>query len=264
VLREENDPLKRVHALLLAGGEGNRFAAEIPKQFVLLAGRPVLARSLDAIAEAGVDTITVVAHGDWITETQAIVAAAQLSMPSTVTVGGQTRYDSARKGFAALAAFDAAADDVVVVHDAVRPLVTTELIARAIEPVLRGAAESADCVVASTDTMVQVDNDDVIAAPDRTQLRRSQTPQVFRFDILARAHEAAAAAGDVDATDDCGLVLRYVPGARVAAIRGDEANIKLTTPLDLAVAEQLLASRRTPAADQRSRRALSRSTPSLD
>jgi 2-C-methyl-D-erythritol 4-phosphate cytidylyltransferase len=256
--------LKRIHALLLAAGEGSRFARDMPKQFVELAGRPVLAHSLRALAEAGVDTITVVGHAAWLTETQSIVDDATLTIPASVVVGAKRRYESSRNGLVALAAVGAEPDDVVVVHDAVRPLVTRELILRAIAPVASGAADSVDCVIPSTDSMVVVDGDDVVEAPDRAHLRRSQTPQVFRYEILVRAHEAAAAAGDMDATDDCGLVLRHVPGARVAAVAGDDTNLKLTTPLDLVLAEQLLRPDRNPAGDQQSTRALKRSIAPLD
>ncbi|TMC61237.1 MAG: bifunctional 2-C-methyl-D-erythritol 4-phosphate cytidylyltransferase/2-C-methyl-D-erythritol 2,4-cyclodiphosphate synthase, partial [Chloroflexi bacterium] len=120
--------MKRIHAILLAAGEGNRFGPELPKQFVRLAGEQILARSLRVIAAAGVDTIVVVANPNWLAETQAVVAAEAPGIPTSVLVGGATRNESTRNGLAGL---HAAPDDVIVVHDAVRPLVPLEVIRRA-------------------------------------------------------------------------------------------------------------------------------------
>jgi 2-C-methyl-D-erythritol 4-phosphate cytidylyltransferase len=230
----------RIHAILLAGGSGDRFGAEMPKQFVRLAGDPIILRSLRTVAAAGVDRLVIVAHPDWVTETQSALDSAGLGIPATVVAGGQTRNESTRNGLEALGADD---DDIVVVHDAVRPLVPVEVVIRAIEPVVAGLADSTDTVIPSADTLVIVDGDDVVEIPDRSRYRRGQTPQVFRKRVLAAAYAAAAAAGDLTATDDCSLVLRYVPGARVLAVPGDEVNLKITTRIDLVLADRMLQMR---------------------
>ena len=230
----------RVHALLLAGGDGNRFGGEKPKQFVRLAGEQILLRSLRAVAASGVDQVVVVAHPDWIRETTMLVESAALPIAVSVVAGGSTRNESTRNGLTALAAAD---DDVIVVHDAVRPLVPEAVIRRAIEPVASGAVESTDTVIPSADTLVIVEQDEVIEIPERGRYRRGQTPQVFRKDVLERAYAAAAAAGDLTATDDCSLVLRYVPGARILAVAGDEVNLKITTKVDLILADRMIQMR---------------------
>jgi ribitol-5-phosphate 2-dehydrogenase (NADP+) / D-ribitol-5-phosphate cytidylyltransferase len=232
--------LKRIHAILLAAGEGNRFGPELPKQFVRLAGEQILARSLRVIAAAGVDSIVVVANPNWMAETEAVVAAEAPGIPTSVVAGGTTRNESTRNG---LASIDAAADDVIVVHDAVRPLVPIEVIQRAIGPVASGEADSTDTVIPSADTLVVVEGGDVVEIPDRSRFRRGQTPQVFRYEVLARAYELAAAAGDLGATDDCSLVLRHVPDARIVAVAGDEVNLKITTRIDLVLADRMLQMR---------------------
>ena len=230
----------RIHAILLAGGDGNRFGAEMPKQFVRLAGEQILLRSVRSVAAAGIDRLVIVSHPDWLEETQAVIAGAGLTVPTSVVAGGRTRNESTRNGLLSL---DAADDDVVVVHDAVRPLVPVDVIVRAIEPVASGAADSTDTVIPSADTLVIVDGDRVIEIPDRSRYRRGQTPQVFRKGILMQAYEAAAAQGDLAATDDCSLVLRHVPGARVVAVAGDEVNLKITTRIDLVLADRMLQMR---------------------
>jgi ribitol-5-phosphate 2-dehydrogenase (NADP+) / D-ribitol-5-phosphate cytidylyltransferase len=230
----------RVSAILLAGGDGRRFGGELPKQFLRLAGEYVLARSLRAVAAAGVDRIVVVSHPDWLADTQDLVDAVAPEVPTTVVAGGMTRNESTRNGLRSL---EATPDETIVVHDAVRPLVPVDVIRRSIEPVASGAADVTDTVISSADTLVIVEGEDVVEIPDRSRFRRGQTPQVFRASVLARAYAAAAAAGDLHATDDCALVLRYVPGVRVVAVAGDEANIKITTSLDLVLADRMIQMR---------------------
>ena len=237
----------RIHAILLAGGDGNRFGAEMPKQFVRLAGEQILLRSVRSVAAAGIDRLVIVSHPDWLEETKGVIAGAGLTIPTTVVGGGATRNESTRNGLMSLEADD---DDVVVVHDAVRPLVPVDVIVRAIEPVVSGAADSTDTVIPSADTLVIVDGDRVIEIPDRSRYRRGQTPQVFRKGVLAQAYATAAAKGDLAATDDCSLVLRHVPGARVVAVAGDEVNLKITTRIDLVLADRMLQMRTLAPADE--------------
>jgi ribitol-5-phosphate 2-dehydrogenase (NADP+) / D-ribitol-5-phosphate cytidylyltransferase len=226
--------------MVLAGGSGDRFGAEMPKQFVRLAGEPILARTLRAIASAGIDELIVVAHPSWVAETQEVVASLDLAMPTAIVAGGQTRNESARNGLERLHADD---DDIVLIHDAVRPLVPREVILRSIEPILSGRADATDTVIPSADTLVVVEGDAVVEIPERARFRRGQTPQTFRMSIIARAYAAAAAAGDLQATDDCTLVLRHVPGARIVAVPGDELNIKITTRTDMVLADRMIQMR---------------------
>jgi 2-C-methyl-D-erythritol 4-phosphate cytidylyltransferase len=230
----------RIHALLLAGGDGDRFGAEMPKQFVRLAGEQILVRSARGVAAAGVDRLVVVAHPDWLAETEAALARAHLRIPTSVVAGGTTRNESTRNGLASL---NAAADDIVLVHDAVRPLVPVEVVRRSIAPIAAGEADATDTVIPSADTLVIVDAGRVVEIPDRSRFRRGQTPQVFRAAVLSQAYESAEAAGDLSATDDCSLVLRYVPGVRIAAVAGDELNLKITTRLDIVMADRMLQMR---------------------
>lgn len=230
----------QVHAILLAGGAGDRFGGEMPKQFIRLAGEPIILRAIQAVAAAGVDDLVVVAHPDWMAETERALSAAALTIPARVVAGGATRNESTRNGLVRLGA---APDDVVLVHDAVRPLLPVDVVLRSIAPVVDGSADATDTVIPSADTLVIVEAGAVVEIPDRARFRRGQTPQVFRAEVLQRAYAAAAAAGDLAATDDCSLVLRYVPGARVLAVPGDEVNLKITTRLDLVMADRMLQMR---------------------
>jgi len=230
----------RVGAILLAGGEGNRFGGEIPKQFLRLAGQVILLRSLTTLASAEIDSVVVVSHPSWLDETARLVKAADLKIPARVVAGGTTRNESTWNGMQAL---DAGDDDIVLIHDAVRPLLPLDVVRRSISPILDGLADSTDTVIPSADTLVVVDGGVVLEIPDRSRFRRGQTPQAFRKRILTQAYEAAAASGDMRATDDCSLVLRHVSGARILAVPGDETNIKITTQLDIVLADRILQMR---------------------
>jgi 2-C-methyl-D-erythritol 4-phosphate cytidylyltransferase len=244
----------QIHALILAGGSGDRFGAEMPKQFIRLAGEPILARTLRAIESAGVDRIVVVSHPSWMRETGELIDALALRTPISAVPGGMTRNESARNGLAVL---DAADDDIVLIHDAVRPLVSREVVLRSIEPILSGRADATDTVIPSADTLVVVEGETVVEIPERARFRRGQTPQAFRSAVLARAYAAAEAAGDLRATDDCTLVLRHIPGARIVAVPGDEVNIKITTRTDMVLADRMIQMRTLgPAADPAPSRSL--------
>jgi 2-C-methyl-D-erythritol 4-phosphate cytidylyltransferase len=229
----------QIHAIILAGGDGNRFGGELPKQFVRLAGEPILLRTLRRLHGARIGRLVVVAHPRWIEETRRLIAEAGLpaTLHVAVVAGGATRNESTRNGLAALGGAD---DDVVLVHDAVRPLLPLEVIQRAIEPIISGRADATDTVIPSADTLVIVEGEDVAEIPDRSRYRRGQTPQTFRVGVLEKAYAAAEAAGDLTATDDCSLVLRYVPEARMLAVAGDEINMKITTRIDMVMADRML------------------------
>ena len=203
----------RTLAILLAGGDGDQFGGELPKQFIRLAGEHVLSRSLRTVAAADVDGIVVVAHPDWLDETQALVDGLGSAIPTTVVAGGATRNESTWNGLRSLGAD---AGDTVLVHDAVRPLLRwTSCAARSnrsrpgqpMRPTPSSRAQTRSSSSRATGWS---------RIPDRGRYRRGQTPQVFRADVLTQAYEAAARAGDLQATDDCSLVLRYVPGVPVA------------------------------------------------
>jgi len=227
----------QIHAIVLAGGDGNRFGGEMPKQFVRLAGEPILLRTLRRFGVARIDRVVVVAHPLWLDETGQLVREADLGIDVRVVAGGATRNESTRNGLAALAAAD---DDIVLVHDAVRPLLPLAVIQRSIEPIVSGRADATDTVIPSADTLVIVDGEDVVEIPDRSRYRRGQTPQTFRVGVLVQAYAAAERAGDLTATDDCSLVLRYVPGVRMLGVAGDELNLKITTRIDMVMADRML------------------------
>ena len=127
----------------------------------------------------------------------------------------------------------------MLLHDAARPLVDQRIIADCVAAL--GEHEAAGVAVPASDTIVITDNGVMHTMPRRETLWRCQTPQCFRLPVIARAHELAAADPDFAPTDDCGVVLRYLPGVDVHIVPGSERNLKVTYPQDLAVAEALHA-----------------------
>lgn len=230
------------YAAVLAGGTGSRMGADRPKQLLEVAGRPLLAHTLAAFeAAAAVDRIVVVMAEAHLAEARAIAERAGVTKLADVIPGGADRSASSR------AALDwalrrAGGEDRLLIHDAARMLVSPELIgavAAALDE--HGAASAA---VPSTDTVVEVRSEGgrecFASVPDRSRLRRVQTPQGFRLGVLAAAFDAAAADPAFRATDDGSVVLRYLPEVPVAVVPGEERNLKVTDPLDLAVAAALL------------------------
>jgi 2-C-methyl-D-erythritol 4-phosphate cytidylyltransferase / 2-C-methyl-D-erythritol 2,4-cyclodiphosphate synthase len=219
----------RVVAVVVAGGRGARAGGEIPKQYMMIAGVPVIRSSLALFAgHAQVDAVQPVIHSD----DADLFAAASAGLDVLPPVSGrETRQGSVRSGLEAVGPLN---PDIILVHDAARPFASPALVARAIA----AAAESAAAVPAMpvSDTVKQVDDTGRVAATlDRSRLVTVQTPQAFAFPPLLDAHRRAAAAGRDDFTDDAALA--EWAGMAVAVFAGERANVKITTADDVARAE---------------------------
>jgi 2-C-methyl-D-erythritol 4-phosphate cytidylyltransferase len=217
----------RVAAVVPAAGRGERLGGEVPKALRLLAGRPMLVRAVESLRRSESVSQIVVAAPPTLTE-----AVSMLLGPDVrVVPGGAERGDSVR---AALAAVD---DDVqvVLVHDAARPLTPPRLV-DAVAAAVRDGALAVVPVLPIADTVKEVDEQGrVVRTPDRATLRAVQTPQGFRRDVI----EAAYALDDIAMTDDAGLVEAL--GVTVTTITGDPEAFKVTRPSDLIFAEAVLA-----------------------
>jgi 2-C-methyl-D-erythritol 4-phosphate cytidylyltransferase len=215
-----------VAAVIVAAGSGRRFGAA--KQFAPLRGRPLVEWSLAAFeAHPLVETIVLVLPD----LSRKDVYRAGFPKVADVVRGGAERQDSVAVGVGRL---DAARTEIVLVHDGARPFVSAALIDRVAAAAARTGA--AVPVVPVEDTIKEVEADRVVRTCERGRLCRAQTPQGFSFGLLVRALTEARAAG-VSGTDEAALVERL--GAAVAVVEGDPRNIKITSLLDLRVAEAL-------------------------
>ncbi len=226
----QNTSAEPVVAIVVAAGSGVRLGGEVPKAVRVLAGRPLVSWSVEALAAGGVTEVVVVV-GDGLQD-MFTDALADSPIPWRLVVGGATRQESVARGIAALPD-----GDVVLVHDAARPLVPVDVVRGVIEAV-RAGASAVIPVVGVSDTIRQVAGAGSVVV-DRSGLRAVQTPQGFARDALVTAH---AAANGRDFTDDaavceaCGYEVVLVPGSREA--------LKITEPHDLAVAEAIVKDRR--------------------
>ena len=219
-------------ALIVAAGRGERFAREVPKQYLPLAGAAVLRHSAATFtANPGIGPVRVVIHEDDRERYARAVAGLDLLAPVT---GGATRRESVRLGLESLAAL---APDRVLIHDAARPFVDAAIIKRVIAALEH--APGAIAAVKLSDTLKRGDGGHILETVPRQGLWRAQTPQAFRFAEILAAHRAFAA-GDPGAepTDDAAIA--EGAGLKVSLVAGGEENFKLTTIEDLGRAEMLL------------------------
>jgi 2-C-methyl-D-erythritol 4-phosphate cytidylyltransferase len=230
----------RTVAVVLAGGSGTRFGSASPKQLRVLAGRNLIEHCVLAFDQApAVDDVLVVAAADISDQVRRGLDG--YTKVADVIQGGATRTDSTRQALGWLGA-RLPGDSKVLFHDAARPLVDQQTIADC-----SAALDSFDAVgvvVPSPDTIVEVDDGVIRRVVPRETLARCQTPQGFRLSVIAAAYrlaDADPAFATFPATDDCGVVLRYLPDVPIATVSGSERNLKITYPADLTVAAALLA-----------------------
>jgi len=220
-------------AIILCSGSGRRFKNQLPKQFVKLAGLPLLVYTLKAFQNSRyIDDIVIVTNPEFVDMTWEYVTQFSLDKVVKVVCGGQTRQESSRIGIDCCPA----STQYVLIHDGVRPFICDKIIADLVRAVKKYKA--VDTVIESSDTIVKVNSDEFIESiPDRAFLRRGQTPQAFEYDLIKKAHEHAKKSCLENLTDDCGLVMKA--GHPVYTVRGDEQNIKITYPIDLHIADKL-------------------------
>lgn len=229
----------RIGAIVLAGGKGTRMNSQVQKQYLKLAGKPLILHSLEVFERSQVDTIVlVVGQGERQRVELEILGANRFVKLSAVTEGGRERYHSVYAGLQALQGCD-----YVLIHDGARPLVTEEIISRAVQ----GALNYQACVVGMPvkDTIKKADQEGfAVESLDRRCLWQIQTPQAFSYSLIRTAYDWIMEKEERQAgiTDDAMAVESY-GGCRVKLVEGSYENLKVTTPEDMVIAEALLMSR---------------------
>ena len=229
---------KKVTAIVLAAGKGSRMNSDTPKQYLTLLGKPVLFYSLQAFESSNVDNIILVTgSGEQEYCKKEIIEKYQLKKVTHIVEGGAERYHSVWHGL--MAAKDA---EYVLIHDGARPLISSQIINKAILAV----KETGACVVGMPvkDTIQIADeNKAIMSTPDRSRTWIAQTPQCFAFELAMSSYNNAIASNDTKITDDA-MVIRKYGNSSVTMIEGSYENIKVTTPEDIAVAECFLTESR--------------------
>jgi 2-C-methyl-D-erythritol 4-phosphate cytidylyltransferase len=230
-------PKLRNVAVVLAGGSGSRVGLSIPKQLIKIAGKPIIEHTIAALnASPLIDEVIVMMAPGHLDAVRAILRPGSYPKVTQVLEGADTRNATTER------AIEALGDDEcnVLFHDAVRPLVSERIIADCVAALEE--YEAVDTAIPSADTIIQVDAatgrtiDDVL---QRSLLRRGQTPQGFRLSVIREAYARASLDPDFEATDDCTVVLRYLPDVPIAVVRGEDRNMKVTEPIDVYIADKL-------------------------
>lgn len=222
-------------AVILASGTGSRFGSKVPKQFVKLAGKPVIQYTIEVFQSApDIDEIIIVTCDDYIDLVSELVMVNNLSKVTKVISGGKERYESS------WSALHAITDDEcnVIFHDAVRPFVSHRIIADCVEAL--NDHKAVDVAVGAIDTIIKVKNNNVMAIPDRRFLRRGQTPQAFKKSAIVAAYNEFIHAEVKVASDDCGIFMRAFPHEPVYIVEGEESNFKITHQQDIYLADNII------------------------
>ena len=224
-------------AIILAGGVGSRVGYSIPKQFLKVAGKTVIEHTVDVFDNNDlIDEVAVVIHPMYIDEMDRIAVRNPWKKVKRILKGGDERYMST---LSAIEAYRGFGNCNMIFHDAVRPLVSDRIIKDVI-----GALDKYDAVdvaVPTTDTIIKIDEGMrfVDKIPKRNMLRCAQTPQAFKYDIVAEAYGKALKDPDFVSTDDCGTVVKYMPDVKIFIVEGEVSNIKLTYKEDLSLIDTL-------------------------
>lgn len=226
-------------AVILAGGSGKRLGQNVPKQFLKVKGKTILEYTIDVFETAtNIDEIAIVSRKDYIADVQKLIQKNQYRKVRRVLSGGSERSGST---MAAIEAYTCDSD-CLLFHDAVRPLVTHRIINDCIDALSHYNAVTT--AVSTTDTIVEVSSNGLARCfPPRAILRNVQTPQAFRRSLIKRAYDLALTDPAFQATDDCGIINKYLPDEPIYIVKGETFNIKITYPEDLIILEQTIVAR---------------------
>ncbi len=216
-------------AIIVAGGSGNRMQTDIPKQFLLLNGKPVLMHTIEAFSKCVLNPqILLVLNGKHQNHWKELCQIYDFKIPHEVIEGGEQRFHSVSNGIKRIQG-----EGIVAVHDAVRPLISTALILKAYQE----AERSGNCIVgvSPTDSIRKIDAENVSTALDRSQFALIQTPQTFHTSVIRAAYEQVFR---TDFTDDASVA--EAAGFKINLIEGERENIKITWPEDLEIASILI------------------------
>ncbi|MGH4139234.1 2-C-methyl-D-erythritol 4-phosphate cytidylyltransferase [Clostridium sp.] len=225
-------------AIILAGGKGTRMGiVDQPKQFIDIYGKPIVVHTIEAFdIHEQIDAIAVVCLKEWHEDIKIWTRKYELNKIKWIVDGGETRQESVLNGLMAIEE-DISPEDIVVIHDAARPLISHRIIIDNIEGAKKYGA--VDTVIPASDTIIQsIDDHTISSIPVRKELYLGQTPQSFIYSTIYDAHKKASKSELQDSTDDCRLVLNY--GKKVHLVNGDKLNFKITTMEDLLLLKSII------------------------
>lgn len=228
-------------AVLLAGGSGRRMGGAEPKQLIMLGGKTVLEHCIDAFQQNDlIDEIIIVSNAACLERVRQLTKNQAYNKVRRLVEGGKERRDSTLNALRVFSDInDRKANDInLIFHDVARPLVSQRIITDVCSALDSHLAVAV--AIPCTDTIFQVRTDTIKAIPNRTDLMAAQTPQAFCLSVIRRAYQQAQGDMNFLPTDDCGVLLRYLPEVSIHIIMGDDRNRKMTYHNDIAIMEALL------------------------
>lgn len=222
-------------AVILAGGTGNRFGLNIPKQFAKLAGKTIIEHTIEAFeAHKQIDEICIVIKSEWKNKIDELVMSNKYKKVAKILSGGKERKDSS---LSAITAYSNQSKVNLIFHDAVRPFVSAQIIDNVIDSLQHYNA--IDVAIKATDTIIKTKNNIIKKMPKRIYMMQGQTPQAFKLDTIKKAYEIAVKDPKFSPTDDCGIVKKYLPEEKIYVVEGSLENIKITHKQDLSIADKI-------------------------
>lgn len=216
--------------IVLAGGSGTRMGSDIPKQFIDIYGKPLIIHTIESFdVNSNIDYIAVVCKSEWQEDLKIWIRKYGINKVKWIIDGGETRQESIYNALIKLEN-ECNYDDIVIIHDSARPLISQRIIDDNI--IYAKEYGAVDTVIPSADTIINSrDNKTINNVPLRSELYLGQTPQSFKYGLIKNAHNNAISKQKIDATDDCQLVLEL--NESVHLVSGDKLNFKITTFEDL-------------------------------
>ena len=227
-------------AVILAGGVGSRLGLDKPKQFMKMAGKTILEHTVDVFQKHDkIDEIVIVINAAYLHNAEEMVLQNHWTKVKKVLNGGSERYESSLVAINAFKNITGIDNTNFIFHDAVRPMVSKRIIDETI--IALETYDAVDVAIPSADTIIKLDDSKQFMSeiPQREYLNRGQTPQGFKYKTISEAYRLALQDSNMQTTDDCGIVKKYLPETKVYVVNGEEQNIKLTYPEDIYVLDKL-------------------------
>ena len=226
-------------AVILACGVGNRLGLNKPKQLLKVAGKTVIEHTIEVFQKhILIDEIIIVMYESYVHDIEKMALKNNWTKVKKIINGGNERYESSLAAVTASSG-DNGEETNIIFHDSVRPLVSERIISDVINALNK--YEAVDVAIPAVDTIIKVDEHKkfIFDIPDRSYLKRGQTPQGFRLNTIKNAYALALKDNKFNATDDCGIVKKYLPQIPIFVVDGEEGNIKLTYPEDIYLLDKL-------------------------